>query len=89
MKHDDRVSFNIKCYPILNVIKNIRNVFKELHILLPPDEQHKQGFAFVPRIGFKNGKNLKDHLVGSALYKVEVTGNSGLCGGKRHSCELC
>lgn len=41
LKHDDRVSFNVKCYAILNVIKNIRNVFKELHILLAPDEQHK------------------------------------------------
>ena len=38
----DRVTFNITYYP---VFKNISIVLEELHILLPPDEQHKKGWS--------------------------------------------
>ena len=86
MKYADRITSNITCYPIF---KNIWDVFRRLQILLAPDEQHKQDFSDIPRIGFKNSKNLKDHLVRSVLSKVEVAGNSGPCGGKRPPCELC
>ena len=86
LKHADRITSNITCYPIF---KNIRDVFRELRILLAPDEQHKQDFSDIPRTGFKNSKNLKDHLVRSVLSKVEVAGNSGPCSGKRPPCELC
>ena len=85
-RNDDRVTFNITYYP---VFKNIRIVLEELHILLAPDEQHRKVFTDIPRIGFKNGKSLKDHLVRSVLPKIDVAGNSGPCGGKRPPCELC
>ena len=85
-RNDDRVTFNITYYP---VFKNIRIVLEELHILLAPDEQHRKVFTDIPRIAFKNGKSLKDHLVRSVLPKIDVAGNSGPCGGKRPSCELC
>ena len=49
-----------------------RDISEELHILLAPDE---------PRINFKNGKSLKDHLVRSS-HTINVAGHSGLCGGK-------
>ena len=38
----DRVTFNITYYP---AFKNISIVLEELHILLPPDEQHKKGWS--------------------------------------------
>ena len=60
-----------------------------MHSLLAPDEQYRKVFTDIPRIGFKNGKSLKDHLVRSVLPKVDVAGNSGPCGGKRPPCELC
>ena len=78
--NDDRLTFNITYYP---VFKNIRIILEELHILLAPDKQHKKGFTDIPRIGFKNGKSLKDHLVLSVLPKIDVADNHGLCGGKR------
>ena len=70
-RNDDRVTFNITYYP---VFKNIRIVLEELHILLAPDEQHRNVFTDIPRIGFKNGN---------------VADNFGPCSGKRPPCELC
>ena len=85
-RNDERVTFNITYYP---VFKNIRKSLEELHILLAPDEQHRKVFTDIPRIGFKNGKSLKDHLERSVLPKIDVAGNSGPCGEKRPPCELC
>ena len=85
-RNDDRVTFNIAYYP---VFKNIKIILEELHILLAPDEQHRKVFTDIPRIGFKNGKNLKDHLVRSVLPKIDIAVNSGPCGEKRLPCELC
>ena len=83
--NDDRVTINITYYP---VFKN-RIVLEELHILLAPHEQYRKFFTDIPRIGFKSGKSLKDHLVRSVLPKIDVAGNSGPCSGKRPPCELC
>ena len=79
-RNDNRVTFNITYYP---VFKNIRIVLEGLHILLAPDQQHRNVFTDIPRIGFKNSKSLKDHLVRSVLPKIDVAGNSGACSGKR------
>ena len=85
LRNGERVTFNITYYP---VFKNIRNILEELHILLAPDKQHRKVFTDIPRIGFKNGRSLKDHLVRSVLPKTDVVDNSGPCGGKRPPCEL-
>ena len=85
-RNDDRVTFNITYYP---VFKNIRIVLEKLHILLAPDEDHRKVFTDIPRICFKNGKSLKDHLVRYVLRKINIAGNSGPCGEKRPPCELC
>ena len=85
-RNDSRVTFNITYY---SVFKNIRNVLEELHILLAPDEQHKKILTDIPRIGFKYGKSLQDHLVRSVLPKIDVAGHSGPCSGKRPPCKLC
>ena len=84
-RNDEKVTFNITYYP---VFKSIRNILEELHNLFAHDEQHRKFFIDIPRIGFKNGKSLKDHLVKSVLLKIEVAGNSDRCGGKRRPCEL-
>ena len=60
-----------------------------MQILLAPDEQHSKVFTEIPRIGFKNGKILKDHLVKSVLPKIDAAYNSGPCRGKRPPCDLC
>ena len=85
-RNGERVTLNITYYP---VFKKIRNILEELHVLLAPDEQHRKVFTDIPRIGFKNGKSLKDHLVRSVLPKIDVAGNSGPCGEKRPHSELC
>ena len=84
-KNDDRVTFDITYYP---VFKN-RNILEELHILHAPDEQYRRVFTDIPRICFKNGKSLKDHLVTSVLRKIDVRGNFCPYCGKRSPCELC
>ena len=53
-RNDDRVTFNIT--------NNIIIFLKELHISLAPDEQHRKVFTDIRRIGFEDGKSLKDHL---------------------------
>ena len=85
-RNDERVTFNIMYYL---VFKNTRHILEELHILLAPDEHHRKVFTDIPRIGFENGKSLKDHHVRSVLPKIDVAGNSGPCDGKRPPCELC
>ena len=69
-RNDDR-SFNITYY---FVFKN-RILLEELHILLAPEEQHRKVFPDIRRIGFKNGKSLRDHLVRSVLPKIDLAGN--------------
>ena len=85
-KNDDRVTFDITYY--YPVFKN-RNILEELHILRAPDEQYRRVFTDIPRICFKNGKSLKDHLVTSVLRKIDVRGNFCPYCGKRSPCELC
>ena len=46
---------------------NIRKILEGMHILPTPDEQLRKIFADIPRIGFKNGKSLMDHIVRSVL----------------------
>ena len=45
-----------------SVFKDVKKVFKELHLLLIPEQAHKRAFAEVPIICFKNAKSLKDHI---------------------------
>ena len=60
-----------------------------MHVILAPDDRHKEVFPDVPLIGFKNNKSLRDHLVRSQLPDIEETGKSEPCGGKRPPCHLC
>ena len=58
-RNDDRVTSNITHRP---VFKSIRIVLEEMHFLLAPDKQHRKVFTDISKIGFKNGKSLKDYL---------------------------
>ena len=57
--------------------------------MLAPDVAHKAVFTNSPIIGFKNDRSLKDHLIWAVLPNVDAEGRSKLCGGKKHSCEVC
>ena len=54
-----KLTFNTTFYP---VFQNVKNILQELHILLTPDQEHKNVFQDIPVVGFHNGKSLKDHL---------------------------
>ena len=41
---EPRLTFNISYYPVL---KNIRNILQEIHLLLVPDKEHKKVFPDV------------------------------------------
>ena len=84
LRNNERVTFNITYYPMF---KNI-SILEELHILLTPDEQRRKLFIDVPRIGFKNGNSLNNYLVRPVIPRIDVTGSSSSCGGKRSPCEL-
>ena len=62
-------------------------MLQELHIPLAPDEEHKNIFQDIPVVGFRNGKNLKDHLVRAKLQNIEVTGMPESCG--KRNCQVC
>ena len=49
----NKLTFNITHYP---VFQNVRNILRELHILLTPDKEHKKVFQDIPVVGFRNGK---------------------------------
>ena len=61
------------------VFKNVRKILKELHLLLTPDQAHKNAFSEVPIIGFKNAKSLKNHLVRAVLPQLDREGRSKAC----------
>ena len=52
---EPELTFSITYYP---GFQNIRNILRELHLLLGPDKEHKKVFPDVPAVGFHNGKNL-------------------------------
>ena len=60
-----------------------------MHVILAPDDKHKEVFLDVLLIGFKNDKILRDHLVRSRLPDIEETGMSKSSGRKRPPCHLC
>ena len=45
-------------------------------------------FTDLPRMGFKDKKSLKNHLVRSVLSKIDAAGNSSPCGAKRPPSEM-
>ena len=64
-----KLIFNIIYYP---AFQNARSILQELQILLGPDKEHKKAFTEVLIVGFRNGKNLKDYLVRTALPKIDL-----------------
>ena len=79
-----KLTFNITCYP---VFQNVRSILQELHILLTPDQEHRNVFQDIPVAGFRNGKSLKNHLAGAKLPNVEIAGRSESCG--KGNCQVC
>ena len=61
----------------------LKNVFKEMHLSLTPDEKHRSAFPDVPVIGFKRGRSLKGLLVKAKLPTPKVAGKSNGCQAKR------
>ena len=59
-KVDPRLTFNITYHPAYSKLKY---VLRNIHLLLTPNEEHRQVFPIVPIVGFKKGKSLKDFLV--------------------------
>ena len=57
-------ALNITRYP---VFQNVKEILKDLHILLTPDNDHKHVFDEIPITAFKNNKNAIDHPVRSVL----------------------
>ena len=80
-----QVTFNLAYYL---VFKDVRKILKELHLLLRPDQAHKNVFSEVHIIGFKNAKSLKDHLVRAVLPQLDREGRSKLCEEANTSCEV-
>ena len=78
-KKDPKLVLNITYHPSFFKLKN---VLKEIHLLLTPDEKHRSAFPDVPVIGFKRGRSLKDLLVKAKLPTPTVSGKSNGCQAK-------
>ena len=61
------------------VFPNVRSVMEELHRFLNPNNEHKKVFPNVLVIGFRNGRSLKDYLVGATLPKLNQSGRCEPC----------
>ena len=55
-------------------------MLQEIHLLLAPDKEHKNVFPNVPVGKFRNGKSLKDYLVGAVLLRTNESGKCESCG---------
>ena len=86
LQEKTQVTFNLTYYP---VFKDVRKILKELHLLLTPDQAHKRVFSEVPIIGFKNPKNLEDHLVRAVLPQLDREGKSKPREGTNLSRKVC
>ena len=65
----------------------MRNVLSEIHLLLTPDQEHRNVFPNIPIVGFRHGKNLKSILVRAKIPLRKLgDGSSGGCLG---NCGVC
>ena len=78
---ENKLTFNITYYP---TFQNTKTILEELQILLEPDKEHHKVFPNVPVVGFRNGKNLKDHLVRASLLILNKTIGSEPCGERNY-----
>ena len=84
--NNSKLTFSVTYYP---VFRHLESQLKELHVILACDEAHKKVSPEVPIIGFKSNKNLKPHLVRTALSDINEVGRRVPCGGKSSPCQLC
>ena len=85
-KTEKKFKFNFAHYLLF---KGVKQILKDLHLLLTVDQAHWRVFVDGPIISFKNAKNLKDHLVGAALPQLDRKWISKPCQGANRSYELC
>ena len=71
------------------LFKGVKQILKDLHLLLPVDQAHVRVFLDGPIISFKYAKNLKDHLVRAVLPQLDREWISKPCEGTNRSCEVC
>ena len=84
-KLSNKLVFNITYHPAFSRMKK---VLLEFHLLLTPNEEHRNVFSEVPIVGYKRSKSLKDILVRAKLpTKIKGPGESDACSGKR--CGVC
>ena len=55
-KKQQELTLNITHYP---KYQNLKEILKNLHILLTPDNFHDLDFVETPTVGFKNNKSLE------------------------------
>ena len=71
------------------LFKGVRQILKDLHLLLTVGQAHGRVFSDVPIIGFKNDKSVKDHLARAALPQIDKEWISEPCEGANRSCKVC
>ena len=80
-----KLTLNITYHPSFAKIKK---VLSDIHLLLTPDQEHRDVFSNIPIVGFRNGKNLKSILVRAKLPALTTeAGKSEKC--LRSNCDVC
>ena len=76
---------NITYHPAFSRLKH---VLSNIHVLLTPNEEHRNTFCNIPVVGFKKGRSLKDLLVRAKLPELKQGGGKS-AGCNRTGCEVC
>ena len=86
---ENKLTFNITYHPKL---RKVRNILKNIHLLLTCDKSHEKVFQDIPLVGFRKGKSLKDYLVRAKLPRtIENPGCTKCIGPARRGppCQVC
>ena len=69
--------------------RNLKNILRELHVILACDKEYQNLLSNVPIIGFKNIKKFKAVLRNSCFLDIGEMGMFKPYKGKRPPCQLC
>ena len=82
---ESKLNFNITCCPSF---QNVRCIYiVRISDFAQPDKEHKMVLTEVPKVGFRNGKSIKDYLVRATLTKIDNTEGPEAC--KKVTCQVC
>ena len=82
---ESKLTVNITYHPSFS---RLREILAKIHLLLTPNQEHRDVFSNIPIIGFRNGRNLKSILV-RAKIPVPRSGEGSCVKCLKRNCGVC